>query len=824
MSFAEPQAKTTQKTSPSSTQTKKADSAPTLNTPYENIMHLQRTIGNRAVAGLIQAKLKISQPNDPYEQEADKAANAALRDDKIQPISLSSKTKDLGNDKLIGKKDAGQSPENRETSFEDTKAPVWAVPLKYRLNYDAKTQSFWDSSTNKSWAKSEIEGYRSDAKFQIGFYEKLISKLETKLKCLQQLSAPELSKKTGGAVYSEAVEEVEQKSIVPGSNEGGFTQAVNPYSEDFCNITITYTANPFLVFPYWQHERTHQKLCMTLSGGSKALPQKVKAAGDYANADVFIGSEVEAYKKTIEVIEQELKSFQDKEYEKEAGKAPVSTEETFSIHRKPTDGTDYSSDDSYLENQIQQASQSGQPLSKSISSFFGDLFGVNFEDVKIHNNSATAAVAKELNADAFTVGNDIYFDSSHYSPETAPGKKLLAHELAHVLQQSGGSVSRSLKNTSVQINEHVPYQSALQMKEETSKKEHPQKSSEKMKSQFNPPAGPSRELVGKIFFPFDVSTLDADDEKILNKVATDYALMSPKIHVLALELIGHADKRGGDTYNQDLGTKRAESVKAYLDLKMGKLSCYSSKPTSKGREGASELLMSFDRRVDIYSTFTTREVITFPESSQSGKTPKPSEFPKQHLPSGVEIDEGIGGEAAKTGAEAVAHAASEIGEVGAAGIASIAFSLWNMYEMIDLVNAAHHSPEKLAAIKAFSYTVVAVARDESVPDIPTRDGWSSIDKETRESWRDGCFETQSKLQHSLKLAKEYAEKPSQMYSSKEPYRQFHERMVASQKTEAYLKSISKMDPDKVLNIIYKKIALEAMHNASDEELSWSEKK
>lgn len=65
--------------------------------------------------------------------------------------------------------------------------------------------------------------------------------------------------------------------------------------------------------------------------------------------------------------------------------------------------------------------------------------GSNFGDVRLHTGSDASNLAQSMNAKAFTYGNDIVMDDRHYSPETPEGDLLLAHELAHVQQQSSGS-------------------------------------------------------------------------------------------------------------------------------------------------------------------------------------------------------------------------------------------------------------------------------------------------------------------------------------------------------------------------------------------------
>lgn len=84
---------------------------------------------------------------------------------------------------------------------------------------------------------------------------------------------------------------------------------------------------------------------------------------------------------------------------------------------------------------IEKQSGKGSPLPKKVMAEMNHSFGVDFSMVRIHHDHAAAQLCCELNAQAFTHGNDIYFNEGKYNPESAEGKMLLAHELTHVLQQ-----------------------------------------------------------------------------------------------------------------------------------------------------------------------------------------------------------------------------------------------------------------------------------------------------------------------------------------------------------------------------------------------------
>jgi hypothetical protein len=92
-----------------------------------------------------------------------------------------------------------------------------------------------------------------------------------------------------------------------------------------------------------------------------------------------------------------------------------------------------------LMHQLKSAGGQGQPLDGGTRNFMEARLGANLSSINIHTGTAAAEMNRELNAKAFTVGAHIYFNEGQYQPETAQGKHLLAHELAHTMQQ--GAVS-----------------------------------------------------------------------------------------------------------------------------------------------------------------------------------------------------------------------------------------------------------------------------------------------------------------------------------------------------------------------------------------------
>ena len=81
----------------------------------------------------------------------------------------------------------------------------------------------------------------------------------------------------------------------------------------------------------------------------------------------------------------------------------------------------------------------GQPLPESVRSFFEPRFGVDFSHVRVYDDAKAHKTAQAVHARAFTVGSDIVFGAGQYSPETADGRGLVAHELVHTFQQAAGN-------------------------------------------------------------------------------------------------------------------------------------------------------------------------------------------------------------------------------------------------------------------------------------------------------------------------------------------------------------------------------------------------
>jgi hypothetical protein len=93
--------------------------------------------------------------------------------------------------------------------------------------------------------------------------------------------------------------------------------------------------------------------------------------------------------------------------------------------------------DASVEAAIAAARGRGRPLERSVSAQLEPGLGQSLHDVRVHTDDGAAALARAVSARAFTVGSDIFFAPGEYRPGSRDGDHLIAHEVAHVIQQRG---------------------------------------------------------------------------------------------------------------------------------------------------------------------------------------------------------------------------------------------------------------------------------------------------------------------------------------------------------------------------------------------------
>ncbi|MEM9267207.1 MAG: DUF4157 domain-containing protein, partial [Cyanobacteria bacterium P01_F01_bin.13] len=102
-----------------------------------------------------------------------------------------------------------------------------------------------------------------------------------------------------------------------------------------------------------------------------------------------------------------------------------------------------------VTSRVQSLQGRGQPLSNRTRNFFEPRFGQDFSHIRVHTDSQST---QALNARAYTIGKNIVFRTGQYSPETNIGKRLLAHELTHTIQQTQLNSKTNILQRSVEFH------------------------------------------------------------------------------------------------------------------------------------------------------------------------------------------------------------------------------------------------------------------------------------------------------------------------------------------------------------------------------------
>lgn len=143
--------------------------------------------------------------------------------------------------------------------------------------------------------------------------------------------------------------------------------------------------------------------------------------------------------------EEKEEPVQKKTEEKEEPVQKKAEEKEEPVQKKAVDGLIQKKEEkeptSNVENNLKKGG--GNPLDPAIQLEMENSFGVDFSPIRIHTDDTAVKMCQEMGAQAFTNGVDIYFNKGKYNPNSVQGKKLLAHELTHTIQQ--GAINQKKK-------------------------------------------------------------------------------------------------------------------------------------------------------------------------------------------------------------------------------------------------------------------------------------------------------------------------------------------------------------------------------------------
>ena len=203
-------------------------------------------------------------------------------------------------------------------------------------------------------------------------------------------------------------------------------------------------------------------------------------------------------------------------------------ESTAALQRKSAPQTD---------SDTKAAGSGGQAMDKETHCFMSNRFGTDFSKVKIHTDQQSTNLNRQLNAKAFTVGNDIYFKAGEYQPSANAGKKLLAHELTHVLQQNKGNTPAIQRQVMPDVD---------------------------LRENASPLMASSLGSVEINKFPTGSAEIPIAGLAALKNAASQILFFLKKYPMSTVKVTGHTDTVGTDGNNELLGEERAIAVRDFL--------------------------------------------------------------------------------------------------------------------------------------------------------------------------------------------------------------------------------------------------------------------
>lgn len=468
------------------------------------INHLQQTYGNGYLQGFIQAKLKIGQPNDKYEQEADRVAELMMRTPSAEATVRETYsmvrpeiTPAYQNISILRK---GEAKKESEQSLSSAMKEKMKEKAKGTLAISKMEASFKTATTFSTDGKFKLDlgpafnfsifglsaGARYNAKDWKGFVElKIGNKLEGLTGELVVDRAGNLTFNLGHKFVLDLLRLSSKLSI------GGETSALTETAKLKNLFGLEgLDVNASLKFGQGDQRFTRAELGAEykLWEGRKTLPIPMMkigfgmnyelAPGERGTAMGFIylsltespasGSEQLIQRKPIVgAVDDPFERQADRVAEQlmwmpvpviqpkltTSGCPPCKEEEpvqlrplmiTPLVQRQPVEEEVLQTKKTHhqvseveldIEALISELKGSGQPLPKSVRAFFEPRFGYDFSQVMVHADAQAAELARAVKAKAFTMGRNIVFGAGRYSPGTFSGKKLLAHELTHMVQQ-----------------------------------------------------------------------------------------------------------------------------------------------------------------------------------------------------------------------------------------------------------------------------------------------------------------------------------------------------------------------------------------------------
>ncbi len=376
----------------------------------------------------IQPKLTIGEPNDKYEIEADAMADQVvqkLEEPSIEANALENKKEDAVQTKPIDTiaiqakcnecddEEKLQKKEEDEITETDVEVQEKAIFESNTEQIEAEVQTKQESSDNLSWDNISAVGGIGTSTLQP----------EIQAKCNACEEEEQVQKKEEDEIAETDVE-VQEKPIFESNTE-------QPEVEVQAKPLEIITSSPDIVS---SNVETGPQLLETVQPKSQIQQ----------STPVNISKVIEP--EDQQESEEELSETGEEIHRKiEAGDTPELPEDDESTIQAKSDNSLVNSGNS-LQNRLNSSKGTGSPLSSNVRDGMGNAFGADFNNVRVHTGSEAVQMSKDLGAQAFTHGSDIYFNESKFDTNSNSGKHLLAHELTHTIQQGSSKPSIQKNN------------------------------------------------------------------------------------------------------------------------------------------------------------------------------------------------------------------------------------------------------------------------------------------------------------------------------------------------------------------------------------------
>lgn len=276
----------------------------------------------------------------------------------------------------------------------------------------------------------------------------------------------------------------------------------------------------------------------------------------------------------------------------------------------------------------------GHPLRKQDQHFFESKLGRDFSGVRIHSDTQGSELAVGLNARAFTIGRHVVFGDGEYTPQGTNGKRLLAHELTHVVQQENGLSGGPTPGSSATVmrtpqpggtpNEG-PQLRLPQLGESLSSLGQAPERPSLLGSDIPKPVVTRRggAVSATIFFGQDNFLMDAANLSAVQQLNEQLRIMFEPTVTVA----GHASTEGKEQHNQELSERRRQAVIAILSSGLQDLPTFGGaahgelQPAVPETGDAPEPERAGNRRVEI-TIFSSLSSNPSPDAEQPSNAPK----------------------------------------------------------------------------------------------------------------------------------------------------------------------------------------------------------